>query len=123
MGICAYCKEDKKLTREHVWPNCVLKRRKYITAHFSVKSEKVHGADYIVKDVCEECNNIILSKLDNYFCQLYDQYLQHKIDPEMEIEFKYDYNLLSRALLKIAYNTARLGISDTTVLSNTSPYI
>jgi len=123
MAICAYCKQDKKLTKEHVWPDCFLKKRQYISAHFSVKSKKVHGSDYVVKDVCEDCNSIILSELDKYFCELTDKYFEQSIDPDEEIYFEYDYNLLSRALLKIAYNTARSGISDPTALSNASLYI
>ncbi len=123
MAICAYCKQDKKLTKEHVWPHCFLKKRQYISAHFSVKGEKVHGSDYVVKDVCEDCNSIILSELDEYFCELTDKYFQNTIDQEEEIHFEYDYNLLSRALLKIAYNTTRAGVSDPTALSNASSYI
>lgn len=123
MAICAYCKKDKKLTKEHVWPDCFLKKRQHIGAHFSVKSEKVHGGDYVVKDVCEDCNNIILSELDKYFCELNGKYFQQSIDPDDGIDFEYDYNLLSRALLKIAYNTSRSGISDSTALSSASLYI
>jgi hypothetical protein len=123
MATCAYCKKDKKLTKEHVWPDCFLKKRQHISAHFSVKGEKVHGADYVVKDVCEDCNSIILSELDKYFCELTDKYFQNTIDPDEDIYFEYDYNLLSRALLKIAYNTARAGVSDPTALSNASSYI
>lgn len=106
-----------------MWPDCFLKKRQYISAHFSVKGEKVHGSDYVVKDVCEDCNSIILSELDKYFCELTDNYFQHTIDIDDEVHFEYDYNLLSRALLKIAYNTARTGVSDATALSNASSYI
>ncbi len=123
MAICAYCKQDKKLTREHVWPHCFLKKRQYVSAHFSIKGEKVHGSDYVVKDVCEDCNGIILSELDEYFCDLADKYFHNTIDQEEKIHFEYDYNLLSRALLKISYNTARAGVSDPTALSNASSYI
>ncbi|MFA4827749.1 MAG: hypothetical protein WC855_07405 [Thermodesulfovibrionales bacterium] len=123
MPICAYCKKESKLTKEHIWPDCVLKRRKHKTAHFSPKSKKVHAGDYIVKDVCAECNNIILSELDSYFCKLYDQYFQNQFDQNEEIEFKYDFNLLARALLKIAYNTVRSAMSDKKVLEGTAPYI
>jgi hypothetical protein len=100
-----------------------LKEKTIISAHFSVKSEKVHGGDYVVKDVCEDCNNIILSELDKYFCELDGKYFQQSIDPDDDIDFEYDYNLLSRALLKIAYNTSRSGISDSTALSSASLYI
>ncbi len=121
---CAYCGEEKPLTKEHVWPKCMLERIDSIVAHFSVKSQKVHGADYAVNDVCEDCNNRRLSVLDNYFCSLYDIYFHKTVWSEHDtITFEYDYNLLSRSLLKIAYNTSRSGISDPKHLAKTSPYI
>ena len=123
MTICAYCKKDKKLTREHVWPDCFLEKRQNITAHFSVKDQKVHGADYVVKDVCEDCNGVKLSTLDKYFCELADNYFDKTYTTDDALHFEYDYNMLSRALLKIAYNTARAGVTEPTVLSNASSYI
>jgi hypothetical protein len=121
--LCAYCGQIRKLTKEHVWPDCFLKRREHITAHFSVKTTQVHGADYIVKDVCQECNNTILSDLDSYFCELYELYFDKIIGPADEILFEYDFDRLSRVLLKIAYNTCRAGVTDRTVLSSTAPFI
>ncbi len=111
------------MTKEHVWPDCFLKRRKDITAHFSVKNKKVHGADYVVKDVCDECNSIILSDLDSYFCELYDLYFSKVVGPTDEVLFEFDFNRLSRVLLKIAYNSSRGGITDPTVLASTAPFI
>src|SRR3989338_2392044 len=121
--VCSYCRQNRKLTREHVWPDCFLKRRKHLSAHFSVKNNKVHGADYIVKDVCEDCNNIILSELDSYFCELYDRYFSNVLGPADEVLFEYDFNRLSRVLLKIAYNSSRAGLTDPTALASTAPFI
>lgn len=121
--MCSYCGRGRKLTKEHVWPDCFLKRRKDISAHFSVKNMKVHGADYVVRDVCEECNNIILSELDSYFCRLYDRFFNKVVGPADEVIFEYDFNRLSRVLLKIAYNSSRIGITDPTVLASTAPFI
>lgn len=120
---CAYCAREKKLTKEHVWPECFLKRRDAVTAHYSVKSKKVHGGDYIIRDVCEECNNIMLSELDGYFCELYDTYFKNIFGYEDELIFEYDFNRLSRVLLKIAYNTSRSGVSDPIILAKTAPFI
>jgi len=64
-----------------------------------------------------------LSTLDKYFCELADNYFDKTYASDDELHFEYDHNLLSRALLKIAYNTARAGVSDPTVLSNASSYI
>ncbi len=65
-----------------------------------------------------------MSELDEYLCNLFDIYFQNIILSKDElICFEYDYNLLSRAPLKIAYNTSRCGTSDPKVLAKTAPYI
>lgn len=110
--VCAYCGEARPLTADHVWPNCFLDRFGRHAAHFSVRSQKVHGGDYVVKDVCKTCNADKLSPLDSYFCRLYDEYFVHLHDFNSTVTFSYDYSLLARCLLKIAYNTARQGVSD-----------
>ena len=48
---CAYCDQPGKLTREHVWPKCFMEREGHEAAHFSVVTQSVHKADYVVKDV------------------------------------------------------------------------
>lgn len=111
------------MTKEHVWPDCFLKPRKDITARFSFKNKKVHGEDYVVKDVCDECNGIILSDLDSYFCELHDLYFSKIVGPTDEVFFEFDFDRLSRVLLKIAYNSSRGGITDPAVLASTAPFI
>lgn len=100
------------MTADHVWPNSFLDRFGRHAAHLSIRSGKVHGADYVVKDVCATCNAERLSPLDTYFCLLYDKYFVHLQDFASTVRFEYDFNLLARSLLKIAYNSARQGISD-----------
>jgi len=111
------------LSREHVWPSCFLDRLKDRAAHYSPKSGKVHGGEYIVCDVCETCNNEKLAPLDSYFCSLYDTYFLHTRGFNEEVLFEYDYDLLARALLKIAYNTARSAGSETAPFARISDYI
>lgn len=120
---CVYCGSVGKLSREHVWPSCFLERLEGNYAHYSPKSGKVHGGDYIVRDVCEICNNEKLSYLDSYFCKLYDLYFSKPKGLNEEILFEYDYDLLSRALLKIAYNTARSAGSETDPFTKIADYI
>jgi hypothetical protein len=36
--------------------------------HFSLRAQRVHGADYVVNDVCSLCNRDRLGPLDAYFC-------------------------------------------------------
>lgn len=109
---CAYCDLSAPLTKEHVWPNCFLNRTGRTAAHFSHKSGKVHGGDYLVNDVCSFCNNKLLSPLDAYFCALYDAFFVQPHGFGSMVLFRYDYVLLARALFKIAYNSARAAGSD-----------
>ena len=109
---CAYCGKAGPFTNDHVWPNCFLDRFGRHAAHFSVRGQQVHGADYVVKDVCETCNSERLSPLDSYFCRLYDEYFVHLHDFDSTVALQYDFILLARSLLKIAYNSARQGVSD-----------
>jgi hypothetical protein len=120
---CAYCGGVGKLSKEHVWPSAFLKRLEGNYAHYSPKSGKVHGGDYIVHDVCEICNNEKLAPLDSYFCSLYDTYFLNPRGFNEEVIFEYDYDLLARALLKIAYNTARSGGSETAPFERIVDYI
>lgn len=109
---CAYCGSAGSFTADHVWPSCFLDRFGRHAAHFSVRGKRVHGGDYVVNDVCEACNSKRLSPLDSYFCRLYDEYFAHLHDFDSAVELHYDFDLLARSLLKIAYNTARQGVSD-----------
>lgn len=92
-------------------------------AHYSPKSGKVHGADYMVRDVCGECNNIHLAELDQYFCALYDRNLSVSLGANDATVLSYNYDLLSRALLKIAYNTARSAGSNSAPFQRLLPYV
>lgn len=120
---CAFCGQESQLTKEHVWPSCFLDRVGRGSAHYSPKSGKVHGADYIVRDVCRECNNVHLAELDNYFCALYDSHLSVPLGANESVVLKYNYDLLCRVLLKIAYNTARSAGSDLTPFQRLLTYV
>lgn len=115
---CAYCDLSAPMTKEHVWPDCFLDRTGRTAAHFSHKSGKVHGGDYLVADVCGYCNNKMLSPLDAYFCRLYDEYFSQVHGFHSKVVFRYDYVLLSRTLFKIAYNSARSAGSDYQPVAN-----
>src|SRR5688572_12139790 len=110
---CAYCGIEGELSRDHVWPRCFherLKNRLY--AHYSPTSGNVHGAEYVIRDVCHTCNNVRLNKLDNYFCAVYDRYFYDAKGSNEIVSFEFDYDLLVRCLLKIAFNTARSAKSE-----------
>lgn len=120
---CAFCDGENPLTKEHVWPSSFLERIGKGHAHYSPKSGRVHGSDYIVRDVCQECNNVYLSPLDEYFCALYDRYMSTPFGANSSVTLEYDYDMLCRSMLKIAYNTARSAGSETEPFHRLCDYI
>lgn len=116
MPDCAYCGSvDQQITREHIWPRGILERTKH-DLRFSGKAQKIVRADLTIKDVCQRCNNGPLSELDEYFCSLYDRYFVNEVREGEPILFHYNYGLLTRSLLKIAFNSARTTGIDINVL-------
>lgn len=97
------------MTNEHLFSTCLLERTSEIidSAKTARMPEKLIGPDLKIKDVCKECNNEKLSELDTYICELYDRHFEHIVEPGEIIDFSYDYDLLSRWLLKTAYNASR----------------
>ena len=88
-----------------------------------MKVGKTFSGDMTIKDVCRECNNGPLSKLDAYFCQVYDKYFAHVPKPGKSIEIRYDFSLLMRWLLKISYNSSRTTGIDADLLSRYTPVL
>lgn len=127
--ICAYCKEEKKLTKEHLWPTSLHKR-------FNAANEQNENYFWLsrfqrtipneptIKDVCAHCNNITLSELDKYICELFDREFINIVEFNEKISFEYDYHLLKRWLLKMSYNSARIhSAHDEKALEDMLPYI
>jgi len=132
MQTCAYCdKTGTKLTKEHLWPASLHRRidkaNQYIFKEPNIfylsKADKIIVAEPQVKDVCAECNNGVLSELDAYICQLWDKYFYKIVERGEEVRFEYNYNLLSRWLLKMSYNSARIHNSDVEHLAKCKGYI
>ena len=111
-GTCAYCGQRSALTREHIWPRCIIERAPAYVMRFSGKANKVFAGDLFVKDVCSACNNGALSALDSYACGLYDEYFCRIVNAEEEVVFRFDHDLLLRWLLKVSYNSALASASD-----------
>lgn len=112
MRYCAYCGEDRVLTKEHVWPSSLIRKYTDGLKVYNTRKNNFYIGDPVIKDVCEKCNNITLSKLDSYLSSLYDQYFFKILSPGDSVEIEYDYDLLLRALLKISYNSSRAGKED-----------
>ena len=104
---CAYCNLERKLTKEHIWPKCIINRMPYSGLKFLNSKKIVTGSELVISDVCSECNNKLLSPLDSYLCLLFDKYFINFIEEKKTFIFEYNYDLLLRALLKITFNSSR----------------
>jgi len=126
---CAFCLENKNMTREHLWPASLHKRLKLINdqkrGYFWLNSKsKILAVEPKIQDVCADCNNGILSQLDNYICNIFDSNFSHMPEKDEVVSLEYDYHLLKRWLLKMCYNSARISNSpDLFVLKKLLPYI
>jgi len=127
--ICAYCKENNTLTKEHLWPTSLHKRlysanEQSESFFWLSRLQRTIPNEPVIKDVCAHCNNITLSILDSYICNLFDKELINIIKFKEKISFEYDYHLLKRWLLKMSYNSARIHNShDEKALEEMLPYI
>ena len=106
MKNCSYCGNHSKLTREHILPNYLGKSY----PEYNLFIDKCNG-EYeslpVIKDVCGECNNGVLAKLDSYGVSLDKKYFKKIIEKPKRILFTYDFHNLQRWLVKIIYNSAR----------------
>ena len=124
MTICAYCKEDKKATREHVTPDFIYKILKQQDGeHISWNSnfdDYKRNVESVIKDVCAKCNNEYLADLDSYGQEFVESNNIHQATYLTNLILNYNYELLSRWLLKVAYNSTRMTKGNT---ANFTPYI
>jgi len=121
---CAYCGSSGKLTKEHVIPDFLYEFAGRGQVGYNAKASKVVKSEHKVKDVCKECNNIHLSKLDSYGKELFnDNGLDKYHAPDLSISFNFDYELLLRFLLKLSYNQSRMTNKMSYLYSNLKDYI
>jgi len=79
---------------------------------------------HVIKDVCSKCNNEPLSELDSYAKSLHQRYFNKDYQSIKNGIFEYDFEKLSKWLLKVSYNSARAaGSPDAGLLSLYAPYI
>src|SRR5262245_7750320 len=108
MATCAYCGQDATLTREHLWPQSLVRRSPtYYTYIDHSRPEKPLEAVPVIRDVCSRCNNGPLSALDAYGASLADKYFGTLLDLPIDAGFECDTELLLRWLLKLLFNDAR----------------
>ena len=123
MKKCSYCGKESKLTKEHIWPKCIIKRAPELNMKYLDSQNKVFTRELLIADVCSECNNTKLSHLDSYICFLYDQYFRNFREKKESFEFAYNYDLLIRSLLKITYNSSRTNTKNNNFFEKFKEYI
>lgn len=109
MKKCAYCdKTNNRITNEHVVNKAFLNKF-YKGAIGYAKAYDKYTSNYLTShDVCEVCNNGILSSLDTYFLDFYSQNAPTiQIVKDSSIRIEYEFDKLSRWLLKTLYNSER----------------
>lgn len=127
--VCAYCRQQGDLTREHLWPTSLHRRLMTLaeqkqSAFWLARLQKEIVGEPTIRDVCATCNNGVLSELDGYICTLFDRVLYRVPAFDELVTFEYDYHLLKRWLLKMSYNSARVHDSaDLFALGGMLPYI
>jgi hypothetical protein len=122
---CPYCANLCKPTREHVIPEWYTTAvgKEDLETFNALRPTKHLKGDLEIKDVCEICNNGVLSDLDAYGKELYLRYWERSAYRNETIEFEYDYQRLVRWLLKLCFNSARAHNADVTILSKYARYI
>jgi hypothetical protein len=105
---CAYCYTTDNLTNEHVVPDFY---HKFFGETISIvktrSEEKAISNPQEIGDVCAKCNNVALSRLDDYLAALTKKYFSSIIHVGSRVRFEFGFDLLLRVLLKVAYNVAR----------------
>jgi len=119
--ICAYCNEDRKGTKEHIIPDGILDL--FPECDISIREDVSFKGDFTIKDVCSECNNDKLGALDSYGKQLIAKYFVQEYKRSEKLLFDYDFQILSRWLLKICYNYSRSHKLDIGWFSRNIKYI
>jgi hypothetical protein len=127
LTVCAYCKQDKPATREHVIPSFLYVLQKSLgdkVIGWNEVAEKMVGGESKVKDVCADCNNGVLSELDAYGKQLLGDagLLVHNFLGN-SIRLRYEYGPLLRWLLKISFNSSRTDRAHSYLFEAFIPFI
>lgn len=81
------------------------------------------GGEQKVKDVCADCNNVHLSALDSYGKRFLEENDLMRPLSESRLDIKYDYEMLSRWQLKIAYNCFRASRKNADVIAQYKDFI
>ena len=127
MPTCAYCKQERPATREHVIPAFMYALQKQAgdgIIGWNEVIEKMVGGEAKVKDVCADCNNRVLGELDAYGKDLLSEsgLLVHNY-LKRSLTLRYDYGLLLRWLLKVSFNSSRTDGAHSHLFEEHIPFI
>jgi hypothetical protein len=112
MSICAYCKLDKPSTKEHIIPAFLYRFQKQMENKilgWNDIAAKMLSFEAMIRDVCASCNGGVLSMLDASGKEMLEksEVLVHN-NTKSNIGIYYDYDLLTRWLLKLSFNSSRV---------------
>lgn len=111
MKKCAYCGKEltkKNRTKEHIIPNGLIKL--FPNQNITFTPDKAYKDNFgqSISDVCQSCNGGVLSDLDTYGVNLIKTYFLKTYNLHDILNVNFDCDKLSRWLIKIAYNDARI---------------
>lgn len=108
---CAYCKEKRPLTREHIFPASIIEAHTITNRQnrfWLSRIQKEIPSDPVIKDVCGVCNSGFLSDLDSHGIKFFKETCLAEINYDLDYHtINFDYHLLKRWLMKIGFNSAR----------------
>ena len=121
---CAYCGATGGLTKEHLLARSLMERT-VGNDMFLEAAKRFVGGQPTIRDVCATCNNGVLSTLDAYGARLFDRFFAKVHRAGEDVRFSYEFDLLARWLMKVAFNVARASKtqSDIDVLSEFREYV
>jgi hypothetical protein len=126
MSKCAYCGLEAKATREHIIPAFIYKYQKINGGHegWNEKAGKVLTGEAKIKDTCAICNNGALGTLDGIAKTTLEElgvFTGNFLSSSALL--KYDYDLFTRWLLKVTFNSARASGNTPDIFKLLVPYM
>jgi hypothetical protein len=126
---CAYCDHPGRITKEHLWPASLHRRLQAANGtqdslFWLRRTNAEFAGEPTVKDVCQDCNNGVLSSLDSYICELFDRYFVRILQRGEAVRLEFDHHRLKRWMLKMCFNAARIhNAKDAFTYTPLLPYI
>lgn len=111
MKKCAYCGIEltrQNKTKEHIIPHGLINLFPEQNITFTEDRAYKDNFGQSISDVCAKCNNEELGELDAYGVNLIKDIFMNDFKKDEKLSTSFDFNMLSRWLLKIAYNNDRV---------------